>query len=91
MVPHTDTLEDEYKTTPAGGVGECCAACVAASECTHSVVGANGVCYLKNMKHNDANNTMTPIVNAGATLCPILGSQQHMVGSCSQGDDSRLI
>lgn len=67
-VQGTDTIEDQYDTAQTSSVKECCNLCTKDKTCTHSVYSA-GSCYLKNMRHNDHNNTMTPIRSDQCTLC----------------------
>lgn len=75
QVPHTDTVEDQYRIQAASSAEACCAECLAdGTKCTHAVFSA-GQCYLKNMKTNDAGNTMNPKAaaapnsNEDCTLC----------------------
>ena len=72
QVPHTDTVEDQYRTDAAASAEACCSECLAdGAKCTHAVFSA-GRCYLKNMKANDGGNSMTPeaaAANEDCTLC----------------------
>jgi hypothetical protein len=68
QVKDTDTIEDEYKSVKAKDAADCCAQCFSQPECTHSVM-AHGSCFLKDMRHNDGHNTMSPTSSIGATMC----------------------
>jgi len=70
QVPHTDTVEGEYAARQGmASPGACCSLCLSDAQCTHSVHGVDGTCYLKNTRKNDGGNTMTPIASHGFTLC----------------------
>jgi hypothetical protein len=67
-VGDTDTVEDEYHSAGAASAGDCCQRCQSDTMCTHAVF-SDGVCYLKNLHHNDGGDRMSPIRAPGKTMC----------------------
>ncbi len=65
-ITDTDTAEDEYKSTSASSLGDCCAACVNDESC-HYAAYAEQVCYLKSATKGPEKG-FTPITRRGVTL-----------------------
>lgn len=87
-VQGTDTVEDQYDTKSTSSAKECCDLCRKDEGCTHSVF-SSGSCYLKNMRHNDHENTMTPFRSEQCTLCLKREAELHSSITDNDGAETR--